>query len=368
MLQGIAIYLKNLDWVLFLSVLLLVCFGLVELYSIALGQGGADLLNFQKQLLFIFLGLLLLFFFAFIDYHNLRSYGNYIYLFGIVALLSVLFFGQTIRGTRGWFSLGGFNIQPVEFIKIILVLFLARYFSSASLKINPLKHLFITGAGCLLFVGLVILQPDFGSSMILLAIWLAMLFIAGFNKKYLLVIFLILSLIFSFAWGFVFKDYQKQRIITFLNPGFNPLSQGYNIAQAIIAVGAGGLAGRGLGFGSQSQLKFLPEAQTDFIFAVIAEELGFLGVCLIMLFFGIFIYRSLLIVKRTNNDFGAYFILGSLSLIFVELFINIGMNLGMLPVIGIALPFVSYGGSSLLANFILVGIIQSIAIRSKLNY
>jgi rod shape determining protein RodA len=195
-----------------------------------------------------------------------------------------------------------------------------------------------------------------------------MIALVGFNKKYFLIIFLGLAVIFAGSWYFVFQDYQKQRINTFLNPSFNPLSQGYNVSQAIIAVGAGGIIGRGLGFGSQSQLKFLPEAQTDFIFAVIAEELGFTGVLLILLFFGIFFYRALYHLKRINNDFGIYFILGSISLIFIEMFINIGMNLGFLPVIGISLPFVSYGGSGLVSSLMLVGVMESIVIRSKINY
>ena len=195
-----------------------------------------------------------------------------------------------------------------------------------------------------------------------------MIIIAGFNKKYFLVIGLILLIILSGLWIFFFKDYQKQRVFTFLDPSFNPLNQGYNVAQAIIAVGAGGITGRGIGFGSQSQLKFLPEAQNDFIFAVIAEELGFLGVCLIISFFTIFFYRCLISLKKINNDFGIFFILGSMGLIFIEMFINIGMNIGILPVIGISLPFVSYGGSAIISVFILVGIIESIIIRSKINY
>lgn len=362
------LYLKNFDWILFTAILLLVCFGLVEIYSVALGQSAVDLLNFKKQILFSIIGLLLLFFFAFFDYHNLRSYSNYFYVVGIVLLLSVLFFGSTINGTKGWFSLFGFGIQPVEFIKFILILFLARYFSSASIKTNLLKHLVITGSGTFLFFILVTLQPDFGSAVILFLLWLSIIVLAGLKKRYLLVIILLLAVAFAGGWAFVFKDYQKQRIMTFLNPSFNPLKQGYNISQAIIAVGAGQEMGRGLGFGSQSQLKFLPEAQTDFIFAVIAEESGFVGVILVLTFFGIFFYRCLHYLRKINNDFGIYFILGSMCLIFIEMFINIGMNMGILPVIGISLPFLSYGGSGMVTNLMLVGVVESIIIRSKINY
>jgi rod shape determining protein RodA len=368
MFNKLLIYLKNFDWIMFTAVLLLICFGLAEIYSVALGRSQLDLLNFKKQIIFIVLGLIFLFLLAFFDYHSLRSYSKYFYVLGLALLVGVLFFGQTIRGTKGWYSFSGFNLQPVEFIKFVLILFLAKYFSSASPKTKEFKRLLISGSGALLFIVLVLAQPDFGSAFVLFLSWLSMIVLVGFNRKYILVIGLILAIVFSGAWYFALEDYQKQRIITFLNPSFNPLSQGYNVSQAIIAVGAGRLAGRGLGFGSQSQLKFLPEAQTDFIFAVVAEELGFSGVLLILLFFGIFFYRCLHHLKRINNDFGILFILGSMSLIFIEMFINIGMNLGILPVVGISLPFLSYGGSGLISSLMLVGVMESIVIRSKINY
>ena len=283
-------------------------------------------------------------------------------------LLGVLFFGQEIGGTKSWFHLWGFSLQPVEFIKFILILFLARYFSSASLKINPLKHLAITASGTFIFIALVLMQPDFGSASILFLVWLSMVALAGFKKKYFIVIFLILSILMGASWAFYFEPYQKKRIITLLNPSHDPLESGYNAAQAVIAVGSGGLAGRGLGFGSQSQLKFLPEAQTDFIFAVVSEELGFLGVFLALIFFAVFFYRCLAALKHVNNDFGIFFILGCLCLIFIEMFINIGMNIGILPIVGISLPFLSYGGSAMLSKLMLVGVIESIIIRSKINY
>jgi rod shape determining protein RodA len=368
MFNKLILYLKNFDWILFSPVVLLVCFGLAEIYSVALGRSQVDLLNFKKQIVFIIVGIILLFLLAFFDYNNLKSYSRYFYILGFVLLAGVLIFGQVNRGTKGWYNLHGFNLQPVEFIKFILVLFLAKYFSAAKLRIKEVRQLVISGSGALVFVALVLLQPDFGSAFVLFLFWLAMVALVGFDKKYFLMIFLAIAFIFTGSWYFVFKDYQKERISTFLNPSFNALDQGYNVTQAIIAVGAGGLTGRGIGFGSQSQLKFLPEAQNDFIFAVVAEELGFIGVLLILLFFGIFFYRSIYNLKRINNDFGIFFILGSVSLIFIEMFINIGMNLGVLPVIGISLPFLSYGGSGLISSLMLVGVMESIIIRSKINY
>jgi len=342
---------------------------LAAIYSVALGQGAIDLLNFKKQIFFVIIGLLLLFCLAFLDYHLLRNYSNYFFILAVILLLGVLVFGQTIHGTKGWFNIGSFGLQPIEFVKFVLILFLARYFSSVSIKTNPLKHILLTGSGLSIFLVLVLAQPDFGSGLILFLFWLAMITLIGLNKRYLLSMVLIIVAIIAGTWLFFFKDYQKERIITFLNPSFSDsLDQSYNISQAIIAVGSGRLTGRGIGFGSQSQLKFLPEAQTDFIFAVIAEESGFIGVCLVISFFAIFFYRCIHHLKKINNDFGIFFILSATCLLFIEMFINIGMNIGVLPVVGTSLPFLSYGGSAMISSLMLVGVAESIIIRSKINY
>ncbi|MCK5415918.1 rod shape-determining protein RodA [Candidatus Parcubacteria bacterium] len=367
-MNKIIFYLKNFDWILFSAVLLLLFFGLSEIYSIALSRDSVNLLIFKKQAIFIGIGILILFFLAFFDYHNIRSMSTYIYIFGILMLVGVLIFGKTVRGTTGWFDVAGFSMQPVEFAKLIIIVYLAKYFSGNSIRVNPLKHLIISGFGAFIFIFLIFKQPDFGSGLILFFIWGIIIVLAGFSKKYIIIISLILVTIFGSGWIFFFEDYQKERIATFLDPSADPLGEGYNVNQAIIAVGSGGWTGRGLGFGSQSQLKFLPESQNDFIFAVIAEELGFLGVCMIIIFFSIFYLRLLQNIKNIKNDFGVYFILGVLGLIFIEMFINIGMNIGLMPVVGISLPFISYGGSSVVSTLMMVGIVESIIIRSKIKY
>ncbi len=356
-----------MDWVLFFIVLILLSFGLAEIYSVALGQDSLNLDFFKKQLIFIAIGFALFLFFLFFDYFNLVSLSSYVYIFGVLILVAVLLFGVEIRGTKGWFSLGTFNIQPLEFIKIVLIVFLAKYFSSTSAKINPLKHLFFSGLGTFILAGLILAQPDFGGALILLALWGSLILIAGFKKRYFAIIIAIVVFIFALGWLFFFEDYQKNRIATFLNPSFNPLEQGYNVTQAIIAVGSGGVMGRGIGFGSQSQLKFLPESQNDFIFAVISEELGFLGVSLVLLLFTVFFLKSIYLLRNIKNDFGIFFILGVVVLIFIEMFINIGMNIGILPVVGISLPFISYGGSAIISKMIMFGIMQNIIIKSKIN-
>lgn len=368
MFNRLKLYLKHFDWIILAVVLLLVAFGLVEIYSVALGQGSFNLLNFKKQIFFALFGFVLLFFFSFLDSHFLKSLSRYLYGLGVLILVAVLVFGSTIRGTKGWFSIFGLSFQPVELVKIILIIFLANFFANLATRVKTTRHFVSSAASALALIALVFLQPDFGSALILGTIWLIMTIAAGFNKKYFIIVSVIAVVAFSSAWFLFFKDYQKERVLTLFNPSAHSLESGYNISQAIIAVGSGGPIGKGVGFGSQSQLKFLPEAQTDFIFAVIAEELGFLGVVLVLGFYFIFFFRCLRALKNINNDFGIYCLIGASGLIFIQMFINIGMNLGVLPVVGLPLPFVSYGGSSLLFSLILVGIIENIIIKSKISY
>lgn len=358
-------HLKKFDWVVFGSVLLLVAFGLSVIYSVALGSGEQAMLNFQKQCVFVVIGLTFLFALSFFDFHSLYGLHWWLYGLGLALLAAVLVFGETVRGTTGWFVLPGFSLQPAEVVKVLLVIVLARYFSSASYKVRALRHLFITGILAALPVALVLLQPDFGSAMIMMLFWLAMLALFGFNRRQALAVAAAALTLFAFSFFFLLKDYQKQRITTFFNPTASALDQGYNVAQAIIAIGAGQLFGRGLGFGSQSQLKFLPESQNDFIFAVIGEELGFVGAALLLAFFATLFFRLLYWTRRLDNNFGLYIVLGTAILLFVEMFINIGMNIGLLPVVGISLPFVSYGGSSLIASLALVGIVESVIINAR---
>lgn len=361
-MKKILAFLKRTDWFILGPVVILLCISLAEIYSISLGQSGADLLFFRKQAFFVIVGLGVYFLFAAIDYHRVFSYYNYLYAIGLLLLVLVLVFGATINGTRGWFYIFGFGIQPVELVKIALLVTVARYFSKSSIGAHPIRHLLVSGGLVAVCIGLVLMQPDFGSAALLFFIWLVLVAAAGFPKKYLAYIAVALVIGLVFAWAFVFKDYQRQRLITFIRPSAS--STQYNVKQAIIAVGAGGLYGRGLGFGSQSQLKFLPESNTDFIFAVIAEELGLVGVIVVVGCFAVLLFRLVTVLPNVRSYFGSLFIVGGAGLIFIQMFINIGMNMGILPVVGIPLPFVSYGGSALLAYLALTGIMQSIVSRS----
>ncbi len=356
---------KNFDFILFGAMFLLMSFGLAALYSIAISSSEPDFLNFKKQIIFAVIGFVSLFLFCLIDSRIIYDYSSFIFGLAAFLLLAVLFFGKTISGTTGWFVFFGYNFQPVELAKAALIIFLAWYLSNRFGPLNDLKSFLISGLPSGLFFILVILQPDFGSAMILFLIWLLMIIFAKVNKKYLLVLGLILIIIFSLSWSVLFKDYQKDRILIFLNPQNDPYDRGYNVRQAIIAIGAGEFFGRGLGFGSQSQLKFIPASQTDFIFAVISEELGFLGVFLVLFFWTIIFWRLMKAAKSTKDGFSFFFIMGVSALLFSHLMINIGMNIGILPVTGISLPFLSYGGSFLLLCMSLIGIVEGIIVKNK---
>ncbi|MFA6215356.1 MAG: rod shape-determining protein RodA [Patescibacteria group bacterium] len=357
--------LKSFDWMLFGAVALLVSFGLSAIYSISVSSANPDFLNFKKQIVFALIGLGLLFLISLLDYRIWQDYSYFIYIAVAVTLVAVLFLGKTIRGTTGWFSLMGINFQPVELAKIALIAFLAWFLSKKILEIKQFKNFalsaLITGG----FFLLVIFQPDFGSAIILFLIWIFMLVFAGAKKQHLLFLAGGLALAALVAWLFLFQTYQRDRILTFFNPALDPYGRGYHVRQAVTAVGAGGLFGRGLGFGSQSQLKFLPAAETDFIFAVIAEELGFLGVILVLFFLGVIFYRLIKAVKSMKDSFAQLFILGVSALFFSQIMINIGMNIGIVPVTGISLPFLSYGGSFLVVCLILIGMVESMIIRNR---
>jgi len=355
--------LKNFDWVLFFTSLILCLIGLAAIYSVALSQQDADFFNFKKQIASLIVGIILIFVIAISNYRLLKNYRRLIYIIGFVLLAGVLLFGVTIRGTTGWFSLGPINFQPAELAKICLLVVLASYLSERSGVHFTFRHLISISLLGGIYVLLIMAQPDLGSAMILFFLWLGLLLLANVNKKYIALVLLAIVFFSIIGWFVVFQDYQKERVLTFLDPQRDPLGQGYNVTQAVIAVGSGGLFGRGLGFGSQSQLKFLPESQTDFIFAVVAEELGLIGITLIFILFAILFWRLISIARQASDDFSLFLILGIAIIIFTQFGINVAMNLGWFPVTGITLPFLSYGASSLLIFLVMIGIAESIALH-----
>lgn len=356
---------QKIDWLLFFAVFILLVLSISILYSLGLNTDSANFLVFKKQIFFSLAGIFLFFLLSGINYKVWLTYSKMIYILFILVLLSVLFFGVKIKGTTGWLDFGFFGIQPVEFAKVALIIFLARYFSQHASEFYLFKHVFISGLVTFLFVGLVMLQPDLGSAMVLVGTWVILLLFTGIKRKHFWWLFITFILVVISAWFFLLKDYQQSRILTFFNPGRDPQGDGYNVIQSIVAVGSGQLTGRGLSLGSQSSLRFLPEPGTDFIFAVIAEDLGFLGVILLLGLFSFIFYRLFLIMKKSQDDFGAYLVLGICAMLLVQIFINIGMNMGISPVTGIPLPLVSAGGSSLWAVMIALGIAQNIHISNS---
>jgi len=356
-------YLKNFDWLLLAPVFLLSFFGLAILYSGTLNVANPDWTLFNKQLSFFILGVILLIITSIINYRRWKTYAMVLYGISLILLVIVLFWGTTIRGTTGWFSIFGFGLQPVELMKFALVLILAWLYSRNKGREKEWSTIFSVGLITLIPVGLAMLQPDFGSAAVMMGIGFGFYMLLSMKLKNLIFIILIIIVISTVLWNFVLLDYQKTRINTFINPMDDPLDEGYNVRQAIIAVGSGQLIGRGLGLGTQSQLRFLPETTTDFIFATAAETLGFLGTSLIVLFFMSLFMRLIFIMKQARDDFGVYVIYGFGLIFFIQTIINIGMNIGILPIVGLSLPFVSYGGSFLLMCMLAIGIIESIRLR-----
>ena len=358
-------FIKKLDITLFIAVIILISLGLITIFSTSYSSVGTDFLNFKKQFIFSIVGIILMTSISFLDYRALKNYTGLLYIIACLVLIAVLFFGISIRGTKGWFDLGLFNFQPSEFVKIITIIVMAKYLSKTINYLNDLKKVVVSGMYISLPVILILFQPDFGSALVLFFIWFSMLFVSGINKKYMALILLFGLMLFAGSWNYVLEDYQKDRIITFVNPQSDPLDSGYNVIQSTIAVGSGNIWGKGLGHGSQSQLNFLPEKHTDFIFAVIAEEMGLIGVVFVLGLFGIIFHRIFKIVSETQDNFGKLIVLGASFMIMFHMVVNIGMNMGIMPVTGIPLPFISYGGSSLVSFLIMIGIVQSVYMKGR---
>lgn len=356
----------KVDWVLFLSSLLLLGIGLSVLYSISMATPEEGKIGiFWRQVIFAIVGIAGMIFFAFTDYRIFKSRSTPIYFITLVVLFLVLFFGVTVRGTAGWIGFGIFNVQPVEIAKLVLIIFLASFISQKKMEIGETGRLVVSFllSGAIIF--LVIKQPDFGSAMVLLGIWLGMTFVSGVSLKKIIIILMAGVITATFTW-FQLEPYQKDRILGLVKPGVvDPRGSGYNVNQSIIAVGSGGLMGKGIGHGSQSQLNFLPEKHTDFIFASIAEELGLLGSLFVLGLYAAIFYRMKIIAMNAPDNFGYLIVIGIMVMFFVQVFENIGMNMGVMPVTGIPLPLLSYGGSSLVSVLVSIGILSNISSRKE---
>lgn len=322
---------------------------------------------FSRQIIWIAVSLFLFFLFSFIDWRFLKKGEILLFFYAIliVALGALFFFGRNIRGASSWIEFFSFSIEPSDFIKLVLILILSKYFSRRHIEIANIKHIIVSGVYAVIPTLMVFFQPDFGSAVVLFLIWFGMILVSGINKKHLLLVILAIALVFTSAWTFVLQTYQKERIISFLNPLHDIKGAGYNALQSMIAVGSGKIFGKGIGFGTQSRLEFLPEHQTDFIFAAFAEEWGLMGVLFIFLFFGIIIWRILKSAYLGQSNFECLFGVGLAIFLMAHFVIHAGMNIGLLPITGIGMPFMSYGGSNMITVFAGLGILMGMRRYSR---
>ena len=318
----------------------------------------------QRQGISIVIDIALAAFLMNFDYKILQRYGNHFYVFNLILLILVMLVGQTALGAQRWIALGPISIQPSEFSKLIMIIALAAMLEKRGGKINTITDLAPVAA----YVGvpflLVLKQPDLGTSLVFLAIFFGMVFVAGVRLRLLLGIFGAGLAAMPVLWHFL-KDYQKMRIMVFMDPNVDPLGAGYHIIQSKIAIGSGMLFGKGLFGGTQSQLNFLPENHTDFIFSVVGEELGFVGCAILLLLYLVVLWRGIRIAQDASDMFGRLLAVGITSMIAFHVLINVGMTMGIMPVTGIPLPLMSYGVSSLTTNIMAIAILLNIQLRRQ---
>lgn len=353
-----------------MAALALMGFGLMLVYSATYNyaQTGQSW-HMQRQTIFMVVSIVLAVFSLSFDYRWSRQYIIYLYVFNILMLLTVMFFGHSQLGAQRWLQIGSLSFQPSEFSKLFVVICLAAFMEK---RIEWLENFMdYVKVFAFLFVPfvLVLKQPDLGTSLSFIAILFGMAFVTGFKYKWFAHLGIAFVAVMPLIWNFVLKDYQKLRIKVFLNPEIDPFGSGYHVIQSKIAIGSGGLFGKGWLAGTQSQLNFLPENHTDFIFAVAGEEFGFVGVFIILLLYMAIIWRGVVIAMNAEDDFGMLLATGVTSMFMFHIFVNIGMTIGIMPVTGVPLPFLSYGVSSLMTNIMGVALLLNVSLRTlELNF
>lgn len=353
---------RGMDWWLLGATIPILAAGLMTMFSFTGNNTFAS-----HQLIWIGVAVALFFGVSFIDVRFLRSTWVSVaaFLVSTVLLGSLFVFGTVTNGSRSWFDLGSFSLQPSDLAKLAIILILAKYFSRRHIEIANVRHILVSGIYAFVLFGLVLSSPDLGSAMIIFFIWLGMVMVSGISKKHLFAMLGIGLVVFGLLWSFGFKEYQKDRIRSFIDPLADIHGAGYNAYQSTVAVGSGQMWGKGLGYGTQSRLKFLPEFQTDFIFAAFAEEWGFAGVIILFGLYAIIIWR---IIKNSLNgatNFEILFGAGVAVFFIVHIVINIGMNMHLLPVTGTPLPLMSYGGTHVLTEFLALGIVVAMRRYSR---
>lgn len=354
---------QNFDWVLFSTVIILSTIGIINLYSATVALTDSPTPLYIKQVYWFVIGLIAMVLVFTFSYQHLNNYAYHLYVLSILLLLFVLLFGDAISGSKRWIELGFVSFQPSEITKLTLVLALARYLSRSSLWAAPsLKHLIVPVLLLVLPFSLIIMEPDLGTAILLFIIFISILLFSGVKCRPFLYIIPGIILTLPLGW-FLLKDYQRLRIISFFDPGRDPLGAGYHAIQSKIAIGSGLFLGKGFLKGTQTQLNFLPEHHTDFIFSVLAEEWGFLGSIILIALYLSLIFCGLRIARQSRNRFGTILAMGIVFLIFWQVAINLAMTIGLLPIVGVPLPLIGYGGSSMVSTFLGVGILLNISSR-----
>ena len=364
-MDSILEHFRRFDWFLLGAVAVLIAMGLVTLFSL---RDASTFPFFERQLVWSAIGFAALVSLSFLDFRFFRAQSGVVlglYLISGFLLVFVVVSKVTFRGISAWIQIGNIFIQPVEIAKLALIILLAKFFSNRHIEIYRIRHLIVSGMYFLIPTLLVLLQPDLGSALVLVAIWLSIIIFSGMKLRHIFLLGIASVFVAGIAWSFLLAPYQKSRITSFVNPYSDPKGAGYQMIQSMIAVGSGGLWGKGLGYGSQSHLNFLPEAETDFVFAAFAEEWGFVGVSVMFFSFLVLLARIIWIGMKSSDSFSRLYTLGFAAFIFSQAFVHIGMNMGVMPITGITLPFVSYGGSSLVSILAGVGILQNIRINSR---
>ena len=360
---------RNANQTILIIAILLACIGIISIYSSTYQKEGEFWqLIYKRQILWFILGLAFFILASNFNYRRLWDMTYFLYALALFLLFLVFILGIVRLGAQRWLKFVWFNIQPSEITKLVIVIFLAKYFSAKSiedisLQVNKMgiwRALVFPFLFVAIPTGLIIEQPDLGSGAMVMLIFMTMLYLAGVRFRYIFIFLLMLIVCLPVLWHFL-RDYQKDRLLVFLNPNIDPLGAGYTVIQSKIAIGSGGFLGKGWLKGSQSQLRFLPESHTDFIFATFAEEWGFLGSSALLFLYYLLIRQGIAIAQRSSDNFGRLLALGISLMLGLQVFVNIAMNLGLAPVVGLPLPLMSYGGSSMFLTFISLGILANIS-------
>ena len=357
--------LKNMEWTILICTILLSAIGIVALYS---ATKNAEYDELKKQIMWLGISIPVLITIIIVDYETFAKVSPFFYGFTLVLLVLVMF-TTPINGATSWFEIGPFSFQPAEFAKIFVTIVFARMIvkiqKNGKEEISkPLKLALALGVVAVPVL-LIVLQPDYGTAIAFIIATVLILFVSGINKKYIIIALLLVLVIVPLLYFFVLPPHAKTRIDVFLNPNLDPRGAGYNVIQSKLAIGAGQLLGMGISKGNQTQLGFLYPKTTDFIFSVIGEEMGFVVAGTVILLYIILITKAIYIAKTAKDDLGSYIAIGIAGIFLFHMLENIGMTMGLLPITGVPLPFVSYGGSSLMTNMILIGLLLNISIRRK---